>query len=736
MTTDKKMVEEKEAPKIVVMAILVGICCALTYYFHVVLEIGTTFTHFFYIPVILAALWWKRKGLLVAIFLAAVIFFSHVFVRVDAQTINDLFRASMLLVVGIVAAILSERIAEAQARITRERDFSENIIATVPDSLLVLDKDLRIKSANRAFYETFQTEPDKAIGSSIADIVHDKDGTLSTELTKLFENGDMLENFELHYQSEKLGERIFNVRARGILIEEEVVVVLEEITERKRAEEALRESEAQYHGIFDSTTDSFLIFDLDGNIVDANPQACKMYGYPYEELITLSGKDIVHPDYYHLFEQFKRDVQTVDEFHAESVDIHKDGTAFNIEVRGTDFNYKGRKQLLAVIRDITEQKRMVETLRRFSEELELKVEERTKETPFEHRILVVDDEKDLCAYLKRELEKEGYQVAVSYDGSDGLQYFKNNRVDVVISDIRMPELNGFKMLQECREISDDFVPIIITGFSDHENAIEALRLGVFGYLKKPLSLEEVINVVDKGINLLSLRRGLCIHERELEIENALKTQYAEKIEKSLKEKEVMLKEIHHRVKNNLQVISSLLSLQSRHIKDKEALELFNDSRSRIYSMSLIHERLYRSKDLARIDFAGYVRTLTRGLFRSYRGDPNDIKLNMEIKDVFLNVNAGIPCGLIINELVTNSLKHGFPDGRRGEIQIGLYERKKGEFTLNVRDNGIGLPEDLDFRNTESLGMHIVLSLVEQLDGTIELDRGEGTSFTIRFRALK
>ncbi|MCK4272839.1 PAS domain S-box protein, partial [bacterium] len=127
-------------------------------------------------------------------------------------------------------------------------------------------------------------------------------------------------------------------------------------SKRKRAEEALRESEAHYHGIFDSASDAFLIFDLDGNIVEANPQACKMYGYSYDELIKLSGKNIVHPDYYHLFEQFKRDVQTTGEFHAESVDVHKDGTPFNIEVRGTTFDYLGKPHLLADIRDITERK--------------------------------------------------------------------------------------------------------------------------------------------------------------------------------------------------------------------------------------------------------------------------------------------------------------------------------------------------------------------------------------------
>ena len=132
--------------------------------------------------------------------------------------------------------------------------------------------------------------------------------------------------------------------------------------------EALRESEARYRSIFESSTDSFLIFDAGGNIVEANPQACKMYGYSYGELIKLSGKDIVHPDYHHLFEQFKRDVQATGEFQAESIDLRKDGTAFNIEVRGTQFDYNGTKHLLAVIRDVTKRKRTQETLKQKSEE--------------------------------------------------------------------------------------------------------------------------------------------------------------------------------------------------------------------------------------------------------------------------------------------------------------------------------------------------------------------------------
>ena len=176
------------------------------------------------------------------------------------------------------------------------------------------------------------------------------------------------------WKHSKLDGTLFNAEVSLNRIEVEgkpmIQAIVRDITKRKQIEETLRESEAQYHGIFDSATDSFLIFDIDGNIVDANPQACKMYGYPYGELIKLSGKDIVHHDYCHLFEQFKQDVQTTGEFHAESVDVHKDGTPFSIEVRGSAFNYNGKPHLLAVIRDITERKQSDDELKKKIDELE------------------------------------------------------------------------------------------------------------------------------------------------------------------------------------------------------------------------------------------------------------------------------------------------------------------------------------------------------------------------------
>jgi len=209
-------------------------------------------------------------------------------------------------------------------------------------------------------------------------------------------------------------------------------------------------------------------------------------------------------------------------------------------------------------------------------------------------------------------------------------------------------------------------------------------------------------------------------------------QAEKQIEASLREKEVLLREIHHRVKNNMQIISSLIRLQSRSIKDENLSDIFNKSQSRIRSMALIHESLYRSKDLARIDFSDYVERLTTHLFSMYRIKAGAIKFNMEIKDIYLDINRAIPCGLIINELVSNCLKHAFPDGRKGEIRVKMYEDRRNKHTLIVKDNGIGFPEKLDFRNVETLGMQLVGDLVKQLKGKIELKREEGTEFEIVF----
>jgi PAS domain S-box-containing protein len=209
----------------------------------------------------------------------------------------------------------------------------------------------------------------------------------------------------------------------------------------------------------------------------------------------------------------------------------------------------------------------------------------------------------------------------------------------------------------------------------------------------------------------------------------------ERIRASLKEKEVLLKEIHHRVKNNLQVISSLMNLQANQLRDKETAEAFRDSQSRVKAMSLVHERLYQSSDLAQIDFAGYVRDVTNHLLRSYQTGRHAVRLKVEVEPVSLNIDTAIPCALIINELVSNSLKYAFPNGRDGEIRIRMNHTDSDDLNLVISDNGVGFPEDIFWEQRDSLGLQLVRNLTDQLNGSIQCHLKKGAQFDIRFRPL-
>ena len=205
-----------------------------------------------------------------------------------------------------------------------------------------------------------------------------------------------------------------------------------------------------------------------------------------------------------------------------------------------------------------------------------------------------------------------------------------------------------------------------------------------------------------------------------------------RIRASLAEKDVLLKEIHHRVKNNLQVVSGLLNLQSRYIGGKEAKGIYKESQNRVKTMALIHEELYQARDLANVDFADYIRALVKNLFISYNADPETLSLEFDLADVNMVVDTAIPCGLIINELVTNCLKHGFPDGRRGTVQVGFLTRGEKSYTIFVADDGVGFPEGIKLSDVKTLGLQLVRVLVEQLGGTLELERRGGTRFTASF----
>jgi two-component sensor histidine kinase/ABC-type uncharacterized transport system substrate-binding protein len=235
---------------------------------------------------------------------------------------------------------------------------------------------------------------------------------------------------------------------------------------------------------------------------------------------------------------------------------------------------------------------------------------------------------------------------------------------------------------------------------------------------------------EKGEVTAVVEHGRDVSERIQMIE-AIKNS-EEKLKASLREKEVLLKEIHHRVKNNMAVVSSLLHLQSQYVKDEDLRKIFSESRNRIAAMALVHEKLYQSKDFIEINLKEYIQTLIDNLFSSYNINKESVRLKTEIDNVHLDIDRLIPCGLILNELITNSLKHAFQDKEDGEIRITFKKLDSDKVIFNVSDNGSGLPEDVDFENPQTLGLKLIYSLARQLRGDIKYDSKEGFSVEIIF----
>jgi two-component sensor histidine kinase len=200
---------------------------------------------------------------------------------------------------------------------------------------------------------------------------------------------------------------------------------------------------------------------------------------------------------------------------------------------------------------------------------------------------------------------------------------------------------------------------------------------------------------------------------------------------SIREKEILLQEVHHRVKNNLQVISSILNLQSSFVKDKNSLNILRESQNRIKSMSFIHESLYHTKDFSRIDFSDYLLSLTNNLIHSYSLERGRIRLKTDLTTIYLSLDQAIPCGLIVNELISNALKYAFTESTDGEIFVGIKEQNN-QMLLTIADNGIGMPKDFDVENSNTLGLQLVHTLAEQLDARIELHTQKGTKYLITF----
>lgn len=388
--------------------------------------------------------------------------------------------------------------------------------------------------------------------------------------------------------------------------------------------------------------------------------------------------------------------------------------------------------ILAVVRQVlvlVENGQLTAQLRRARDALEIRVQERTAELARANADLRAEIAERKQTEEALRASEERYRTVVE-EVSEGIILYdvKTNRV--LEANPAYANLLGYALDEMSALSLYDIVA------ADREHVDEDLQqiaaqqhyaIGECQHRRKDGSLLDV--EVTGALLSLADQDVLCIVVRDISARKRADAQ----MRQSLHEKEILLKEIHHRVKNNLQVVSSLLNLQRNQVRDQTTAEALRESQNRIRSMALIHEKLYHSQDLARADIGEYARNLAAELFQTYRASAGAIGLEIDaVKDIFLGIDKAIPVGLIINELVSNALKHAFPPGCNGTLRIELHSNADHAIQLRVGDNGAGLPRGFDFRNSNSLGLQLVVTLVDQLDGTIDLDQLHGTVFTITF----
>ena len=395
-----------------------------------------------------------------------------------------------------------------------------------------------------------------------------------------------------------------------------------------------------------------------------------------------------------------------------------------------------------------------------------------------YTILVVDDNLTNLSVIVDYLENKGLTTLIAKDGPSCLRRAKYAQPGIILLDILMPGIDGY---ETCLRLKADpktkDIPVIfMTALSSVEDKVKGFQVGAIDYVTKPIQPQEVFARIKLHLRLCSMSSVLAQQNQLLKAEvtqrieveqklQVLNEQLENKVEqrtfelqqtnhdltveiqerqkaeiivrKSLEEKQLLLKEIHHRVKNNLLVVASLLDLQANSVENETVLKMFRSSENRIYSMALIHEQLYKFDDLKRLNLADYIIDLVDKLSASHETNEREIEFVVDTDDVVINIETAHPCGLIINELIANSIEHAFPKStqNQGLICISLKQQSKGTICLSIKDNGIGLPADFVIEDAESLGLQLVSTLVEQLDGELQLERADGTNFQITFSEL-
>jgi PAS domain S-box-containing protein len=624
---------------------------------------------------------------------------------------------------------------QAEAALRESRQLFSDIISFLPDPTFVINRDGRVIAWNRALENLSGVSAGDIIGKGdhayslwqydkgrpvLIDLVlHKNQDAARLNYTDIHRDGNTI-TAQTEITHTATGKKIPLSLVASPLIDAQgkitgAIESMRDISRLKEAEaelarinrdlekiimertQALSESERKYRTLFDKTKDAFLIIE-NNKFIDCNASALQMVGFSTkEELFQTHPSQLsppTQPDGRSSFEKAEEMMATAlrDGSHRfEWVHRRANGEDFWVEVSLTAIPIHDHNVIHTAWRDISDRKKAEKAVQ------------------------------DALSYTRSVIEANP-DLMVVLDGKGSI--IDVNAAAEILIGIPRVQLIGTSFLSLNYLVDDGTLPAIFsrlikTGTLTHDVQVRQADGRI-----TPLSVNATLIKGDDDEN--ETRIIVAGHDitRQKKDEEAIRA--------SLEEKVILLREVHHRVKNNLQIIISLTNLQMRQTTDPAVKQILAETQNRVRAMSLVHEKLFRSESLSHIDFADYTRFLATQLFSFYGTDTRKVRLDMSMGKIMVDINTAVPLGLLMNELVSNALKHAFPQGKEGTISISGGE-EGNLITLVVRDDGIGIPEGFDWKNTSSLGMRLITSLVDQVDGTITLDRENGTAFTVTLK---
>jgi len=496
----------------------------------------------------------------------------------------------------------------------------------------------------------------------------------------------------------------------------------------------LAESEERFFKMINENADGILLVGTRGNVKFANPAAQKLLGRMERDILG---------------SRFPYDIKPGKTMEFDTVDA--EGNPINVEMTSVAIEWVNEMMILVSLRDITFRKNAAAKEAQYLRDLSFISRSSLELVQLSHRDNIYACMVD---HISERIGGDAYVIVESYDPSTKQLKVESTNQLAGFKGALMKKLGGDPVGKAYRINEEAYGSFIDGKMNVVPGGVYSLFFGrvpksVCTLVERSLNISKIYSI---GISrsgelygaVIMVQRKDGIGKKKGIIETYLnqasialhRWQVERELTRSLEEKEILLKEVHHRVKNNLQLITSMLKLQSRTLNDPGAIEMLQESQNRIRSMAIVHEKLYSTGDMVNVDFSDYIRTITSFLFQTHEHASGGVDLVLDVERVHLKLDTAIPCGLIVNELVTNSLKHAFPKTRgkstkKGKIEVSLKE-KKDQMVMVVKDNGVGIKKGFDPKSANSLGLKIVENLSKQLDGQLSINRRGGTRFMLTF----